>query len=314
MTKSLTFQLNKKRKNSLAVKIFIISTISLQLAHWVVFTVLMSIEGIMMTFKNVNVYSNSEIWVGFSNYENLFRTIALDFSQKQGWYIALRNSMMYWPINFLIMLPMVIIMAYLMFSKVPGTKFFIVLFFIPTILPSVALVQIVKEMFAPEYGPINNLLMTLLGSTEPIAWFNSTKYSNIVLWGFSLWAGSGYFIVLLFGAFSRVPKEIVEAARIDGIGFFRELWSIYIPIIWPSITTVVVTGCVTVPFGMYMHQLLFTNGQAQTETIALRNFFMLAGGDYYASGTYSVVLSFISTPVALFAKWGMGKLHDSVEV
>lgn len=304
----------RRRKNSLAVKIFIICTISLQLLHWLVFTVFMSVRGIMLTFKNVDVNTNTEVWVGLTNYENLFRMIAMDFRAKEGWYIAIRNSLAYWPLNFLIMLPLVIIMAYLMYQKVPGTKFFIVLFFIPTILPTVALVQVVKEMFAPQYGPINNLLQAIMKNTEPIAWFNSTKYTNVVLWAYSLWAGSGYYVVLLFGAFARVPQEIVEAARIDGIGFFRELHSIFIPIIWPSITTVVVTGCVGVPFAMYMHQLLFTGGQAQTETIALRNFFMLAGGDYYASGTYSVVTSFISAPIALLAKRIMEKIHEPVEV
>lgn len=307
-------QRNKKKKNSWRVKLFIICTVSLQLAHWIVFTVLMSIDGILLTFKNVDVQTNREIWVGWKNYANLFRTVALDFGRREGWFIAIRNSLVYWPLNLFVMLPLVILMAYLMYQKVPGTKFFIVLFFIPTLLPAVALVQVVKEMLAPDYGPLNNLLMKIIGGSEPIAWFNTKHVSNVVLWIFSLWAGSGYYVVLLFGAFARVPREIVEAARLDGIGFFRELWSIYIPIIWSSITTVVLTGVVTVPFGIYMHQLLFTNGQAQTETIALRNFWMLSAGDYYASGTYSVVLSFFSSPIALLAKWGMGKIHEPVEV
>ena len=153
-----------------------------------------------------------------------------------------------------------------------------------------------------------------MGSTEAIAWFNSTKYSNTILRTFAIWAGSGYYIVLLFGAFARVPQEIIEASRIEGIGFFRDLWSIYIPIIWPSITTVVLTGCVSIPFGMYMHQLLFTNGQAQTETMALRNFFYLSAGDYYSSSTYSILVSCISAPIVLFAKYVMGKIHESVEI
>lgn len=311
MAKALT---RKRKKLTWSVKFFIICTISLQLIHWLVFNVIMSVQGILLTMKNVDYASNTEVWVGLKNYASLFKQISMDFSAKQGWYIAIRNSLAYWPLNFGIMLPLVIIMGYFLFKKLPMRKFFIVILFIPNLLPAVALVQTVKEMFAPDYGPMNNLLMKIIGSESVIPWFNSTTYTNPILWVFSIWAGSGYFVVLLYGAFARVPQEIVEAARLDGVSFFRELWSIYIPIIWPSIITVMVTGCVSVPFGMYMHQLLFTGGQAQTETIALRNFFYLAGGDYYSSGTYSVVISLISTPIVLFFKWAMEKVFEPVEV
>lgn len=305
---------SKLHKNSLNVKVFIISTITLQLLHFCVFSLYINIRGMTIAFKNVDTATNTEIWVGFDNFVKMFRTMRMDFAAQEGWFIAIRNSMVYWPLNFCIMLPLVILMGFSLYKKVPLSKFFIVIFFLPNLLPAVALVQVVKEMFAPDYGPLNNLLMLFMGTNESIAWFNSTKYSNFVLWGYSLWAGSGYFVVLLFGAFARVPKEITEAAKIDGISYFRELRSIYIPIIWPSITTVVVTGCLTVPFAIYMHQLLFTNGQAQTETIGLRNFYLLANGDYYTAGVLGILITCISTPLTLSVKKLMGKIHENVEV
>ena len=61
---------------------------------------------------------------------------------------------------------------------------------------------------------------------------------------YTLWTGVGVNMIMFTGAMNRVPQEIFESARIDGIGFFREFFNIILPLIWPTVTTMVVFSMV----------------------------------------------------------------------
>ena len=75
----------------------------------------------------------------------------------------------------------------------------------------------------------------LLGSNETGIWM-------MVI--YTLWTGVGVNMIMFTGAMNRVPQEIFESARMDGIGFFREVFNIVLPLIWPTVTTMVVFSMV----------------------------------------------------------------------
>lgn len=113
---------------------------------------------------------------------------------------------------------------------------------------------------------------------------------------------------------TRVPAEIVESAHLDGIGFVGEFFHITLPIMWPTLSMILMTS-VGIPFSVYMHSLLLTNGgQAGTGTLGLMAIQTLRSGDMYYSATISVILSMVSIPLMLLARKVLNRIYEDVEV
>ena len=119
-------------------------------------------------------------------------------------------------------------------KKIRFHGFFQVVFFLPNIISLVVLCMLVRQMFSSDYGPIALLFEKILG--HPTDWIG---YQSDKLWGiitiFCIWAGLGGNSIVMCGAMRRIPEEIFEAARLDGVGFWREMITIVLPLILPSI-------------------------------------------------------------------------------
>ena len=187
--------------------------------------------------------------------------------------------------------------------------------FLPTLIPAAVLSQSFTQMLSIDGGPLNTILMKIFGytpETVPV-WLNDERYAMSILYLYSIWVGIGYNAVLMWGAMTRVPTEIIESAHLDGVGFFREFFNITLPIMWPTLSMILLTS-VNTPFAMYMHSLLLTNGQAQTGTLGLMVITTLRGGNMYYSAAISILLSVISIPLMLLVKKFLGKIYEDVEV
>lgn len=93
--------------------------------------------------------------------------------------------------------------------------------------------MMVRHMFSSDFGPIALFIEKITG--HPTNWlgFDSDKMWTIIT-VFCIWAGLGGNTVVLCGAMQRIPEDIIEAARLDGIGFLREAWSIVLPLVMPT--------------------------------------------------------------------------------
>ena len=304
----------KRTKNPLKVKLFIFCMLCLPLLQFIVFTVYVNIDGVLMTLFNVDFSSNELKFVGLGNYRKFFA----NFTDKnnENFIRTITNSLGYWPIVYLISTPLQVITAYFLYKKVPAAKFIIVMIFLPNLIPPAVLSQSFTEMLSIRQGPLNALLMKLMGfnkETVPI-WLADEKYAMMILYIFRVGVGIGYNATLVWGAMTRTPTEIVEASHLDGIGFWGEFRHIILPIAWPTISMILITSA-CIPFTMYMHSQLLTNGgQADTGTLALMAVQLLRNGDMYYSATVSVILSMVSIPIMLVVKHFLNKIYDDVQV
>jgi len=156
-------------------------------------------------------------WRGLDNY---FR-----FVDDPVVHQALLNT-----IKFLFSVPLVIsfalLVAVLLFEKIRGWQYFRVIFFIPNVL-SVAVVGIMVKSIFGYYGPVNKIVEYL--GNEPIQFFvDSSKAFWIIVFAL-VWAGFGYQALLLLAGLTSINPEILEAAALDGAGWWRRLWQVTIP-------------------------------------------------------------------------------------
>ena len=220
--------------------VFIISFLALSLIHFAVFWCFINIDTIRLTFFRVNEYGE-ETFVGLYNYTLLFKDIFL--GEDKGARTSFWNSFHAVGIN-LIILPISIIVAYAFYKKVYGHKFYRVVFYIPSIISIVVLAAAFREMFR-QYndgttvinGPVAQLL-SMIGINKN--WLDPNVDTNVkwpLIYLFAILNGMGANVILISSAMNRIPKEISEASRIDGAGFFRELTHVTLPLVMPTITT-----------------------------------------------------------------------------
>lgn len=143
---------------------------------------------------------------------------------------AVRNTVVYVGLSAAVTIPLAFLLALLLyFPGLRGRGLVRVLLFSTYVVPTVAIVIIWSNLYAPGYGPIDNVL-ALVGVDSP-GWLSNPQTALLSLVVFNVWQMLGYYVVLLVAGLTQIPEEIYEAARLDGAGPVRQTVSITIPLL-----------------------------------------------------------------------------------
>jgi multiple sugar transport system permease protein len=176
---------------------------------------------------------NPPIFIGLKNYSGLFHDeVFLKSIVSTGLY-----TIMAIPLSMVVSL----FFAILLNQKIFGRGIFRTIYFLPSLVPMVALAILWKWMFNGENG-ILNYFLGLFGIPGP-NWLGSTVWAtpSIVLTG--IW-GVGGSIVIYLAALQDVPRSLYEAAEIDGAGWFSKVRHITLPMISPVIYFNLILGII----------------------------------------------------------------------
>ncbi len=138
-----------------------------------------------------------------------------------------------------------IALALLLNTGVRGMTVYRTIFFLPSLTPLVALGILWMWMLNGEYGVVNhvlNLVLNPLGLQAP-AWLQSTTWSKPAIVLMSLW-GVGHAVVIYLAGLQDIPKQLYEAADLDGARWFAKVRHITIPLLSPAIFFNVVMGLI----------------------------------------------------------------------
>lgn len=304
----------KKKKMSKVTVSFIIVMLAYPLAHFAVFWAYVNFNTIVLTFQRFDLSTGKYIFIGFENYVSYFK--ALFDSGNNSLMTAVTNSFLMFPFANFFVLPLTIIFSYFLHRKILLYKFYRVVFFLPSILSIVVLTMVFKFMIDSSFGPFDYLLKSIgLGKIIPQGgWLANvhTAYPTILV--FLLWSSIGYAIILLSGAISRIPESIFESARLDGIGNVREMTSIIIPLIAPTISTIFILNTIGV-FTFFLQARLLTNGgpNGATGTISMDIINSVEAGLFNWAATEGVIFSLLAIPLILILKQVLEKILPSVE-
>ncbi len=300
-----------KNINKRGQTIFIWVMLALPLLQFLIFTVYINISQISLAFMT----ETDDGRVVFGLFENI-KTLFINLQYTSEWKHAIWNSLGYIPVSALITLPLSIITVYFTSKKIWGSRIFTMIFYVPNIISIVVLVLVFKNILDKNNGILVNLLTNVFNveSTKIPDLIYDPKYAMITLYFYCIWAGVGGNIVLLYGAVSRIPESVKEAALLDGCGPFTELTKIYVPLIWPTISTLLMFSVATC-FQMFMHTQVMTNGMGNTHTLAFIIVSKLKGSfvDYYYVSLLALILALIGVPVVQFAKKLFDKVIEPVE-
>jgi multiple sugar transport system permease protein len=172
-------------------------------------------------------------WIGLQNYTTLL-------SDKLFWQ-SLNNTMYMVAIAVPLSLLLSFICALLLNIKVRGQSFYRVIYFLPSIVPTVAGTILWLWLLNPQVGLVNTLLRNL-GINGP-NWFADPNWSKPGLIMLGIWGMGGTIIIYLSGL-QDVPTSLIEAAQLDGASWLQRLWHITIPMVSPITLFNLVTGVI----------------------------------------------------------------------
>jgi multiple sugar transport system permease protein len=120
-------------------------------------------------------------------------------------------------------------------------SFFQAVFYLPGVISGLAVAIIWRFIFDYEVGLLNYIVTSLL-KVQRIAWLGNPKTALPSLALMALFSGHGTAIIIFVAALGSIPKDLYDAAAIDGAGFWRRHFSVTLPLITPSFLYVLVVG------------------------------------------------------------------------
>ena len=173
-------------------------------------------------------------FIGLDNFKELF-------ADTQFWN-ALENTV---SIFLLSSIPQIIIavgLAALLSSRLRGATGWRVGILLPYAASLVALGIIFSNLFGPKYGLINGLLQTI--GLDPVDWQANRLASHTAIAIMVNWRWTGYNALIVLAAMQAIPKELHEAALIDGAGAARRFFSVTLPLLKPTLIFVTITSTI----------------------------------------------------------------------
>lgn len=295
----------KQKAKPLREKLFIIGMLAIPVLHFLVFWVYVNFNSILMAFQR-NGIDGQPYWTFFW-FQTLWGEL---FTKGSTLLTALKNTMIYFGCNILVVLPVSLLLCYFLYKRIRGYKIFRVIFYLPSIISASIMVVLFKYIIAID-GPLGILIAKVFKGEYPQLLADS-RYAMKTIVFYVISFGLGGNIVLLSGAMGHIDESIIEAGRIDGVNMFTEITRIVIPLVWPTLSTLILFAFVGL-FGASGPILLFTEGDWGTTTISYwiyeRVYF---GQTYNYPAAIGLVFTLIGAPITLTLRHFMNK--NEVEV
>ncbi|HEX2418343.1 MAG TPA: sugar ABC transporter permease [Micromonosporaceae bacterium] len=216
---------------------FVVAFLAPPVVLYAIYVISPYLQAFYISLTRWSGFSPEVEWVGLANYRRL--------ADDDEFWNALGNNLI-----LLASLPVITIVLGLFFASmlnvagrggssgvggVTGSRVYRVIYFFPQVL-SVAIVGVLwLYIFEPRGGLLNGLLrVTGLGSLGQ-AWLGDPRFAFWCVLGVMVWMNVGFYIVLFSAGMQSIPRDIYEAALLDGSSRFTTFWRITVPLLWDSI-------------------------------------------------------------------------------
>lgn len=181
-----------------------------------------------------NLIGGQGAFVGLQNY--------VDVIQQPRFLTALRNTFSIFALSSVPQIVAAIAIAAVLDANLRAKTFWRMGVLLPYVVAPVAVSLIFSKMFADQSGMINALLGGV--GIEPIRWHSDVLASHVAIATMVNFRWTGYNVLIFLAAMQAVPRDLYEAAVIDGAGRLRRFFSVTVPMLRPTIIFVVITSTI----------------------------------------------------------------------
>ncbi|MCI1955619.1 MAG: sugar ABC transporter permease [Oscillospiraceae bacterium] len=187
-------------------------------------------------------------------------------------WISLKNALLLAVLTMLIQHPVALLFAYLI-AKVGGKreKLFRTLFFVPCVISTVVTSRMWVAFLSPTYGLVNHFLKAVGLGFLQTDWLSNQRTAIYALIFVIMWQGFGWAMLIYYSGIKGLPKDIMEAAKVDGANRFNLLWHITLPLLRPVIVVNLTVALIS-SFKQMETIFLTTNGGPGNTTQFIANY------------------------------------------
>lgn len=268
--------------------------------------------GITLSFTDTTLFNESlpfaERWIGWDN----FVAILGDFNlyergadgiiwNYQNFYWTLMVTVIWTITNVSIGVSLGFILAMILNTEdLKGRAIYRVILILPWAIPNYITALVWRGMFHPQFGVINQVLQMF--GMEPVAWFDGVVSSFLTGLATNGWLSFPFMMVVILGALQSIPKDMYEAAEVEGATRWQRLRHITLPLLRPTLIPAIVLSVVWT-FNMFNIIFLVSGGQpAGANEILITKAYKIAFENYqYAyAAAYSTVIFIILLVYGVF--------------
>lgn len=184
------------------------------------------IGNLVTSFTTTNAFGGDVEFVGLDNYTELLSRPDLPS--------ALGNTLLYTAIVLLGVPLSVVIASMIELPGLKGESLYRVLSFMPYLAIPVAIAQVWRIFFNGNFGLLNQAL-NAIGISDPPYWLSTPGFSMLAVAVFGIWSSIGFNVIILSAGLKGIPRELYEAAELDGASAWRQFRSVTVPLLTPSI-------------------------------------------------------------------------------
>lgn len=200
-------------------------------------------------------------FVGFQNYIDLFDDPI--FIQ------SVINTLIWSFVGPVLEILTALTLAFLIYFSVPLHRFYRTAWFTPLLVSGVIVGLVFRWIFNNEWGLLNASLRAVGLDDWALNWLGRRDTPLMAVIFVHYWATFGYSMVLMLAGLSAIPKELLDAAKVDGANILRTITSILIPILWPTLITVLILSFIGKMRAFHVVWALTGGGPMHfTETVA----------------------------------------------
>ena len=237
-----TVSLNQNRKGYTRRQrrmVFYTLMFALPILQFLLFYLYVNFNSIVMAFQDkVEIepigYATSFTW---NHLKNAFQF----FGDEECWKMLVNSFGLLFGQLFIVT-PLALLFSYYIAKGKPGSSLFRIMLYLPQVLSVVVLGVLYQEIMNKVYPFI---METAFGKKDVASLMTQSSTYNAQFWGayiFTLWFSFGANVLIYTGAMSGIDQSIVESAHLDGVTSIQEFYYIYVPMIFSTLTTFIVTG------------------------------------------------------------------------
>ena len=279
---------------------------------FIVFYLVCNFGSLVMAFQKRDFLGNVTGWVGFANFTKFVKDIA----ETELMSTALKNTCLMYGTDLFIVLPLQLLFSYYLFRKIPGHKAIRFIVMLPSIISGFVVCLVFKKFVE---GALPSMMKNLFGLKTFPNLISEVKYTFKTVLFYNVWMSFTTALVMYSNAMNQVSDEILESGKIDGVeGGLQEMFYLVLPMIFPTITTFLITG-----FSAFLSMsgplVAFFKFNAPQSSYTLGYFFYIqvAGSSsqimypYLAAG--GLIMTIIMAPLTFLLKYVLEKYGPSTE-
>ncbi len=292
---------------------FYLAFIAFPVIHYLVFYVYINFNSFILAFRNYYVDDVTKTLTfggaGFANFAAGWKVLADNFK-------IIGNSLLMLAVQLFFITPLALLFSFYIYKKKPGTEVFRVMLFLPSVLSAVVFGLLYQYISDDVFGWIQ----TNVFHAEEASYFLTdvkTRMWAVIL--FNVFMGFGVSVLTYSGTMSGINISLIESAELDGASPLKEFINIVIPMIWPTVVTLMIVSFSRVFTEQWQVLTLLKRNPLNAENLgyflytrALDGDFVIPAGQtnnlsYAVLSAIGLILTAIVLPLTLIMRWALNK-------